>query len=663
MAGGALRAEEEAIRDADGGVVGQARLRGWLGRIVFAASVALPVVTLLVAFTGWFDTLTRRAGHLAVAIPLVFLLYPARRSAGVSLVDKLCALAALVSFGWVVVEHERIVWRLVYVDPLSAADFTFGAMAILLTLEAVRRTLGWTLVVTAAVFIGYALVGPWMPGILEHKGVTLDLLVEHLYLVPEGLFNMVTGVMATYLLLFLVLAALLRAAGGERLFLEMVEPIARMWVGGAAKVSVLGSAAMGTVSGSTVANVVTTGSVTIPLMKRAGFLPHEAAAIETAAGTGGSIMPPIMGAGVFVMAEITGIPLATILGYSVLPAVLYFGSVYAYVHVKAQMRSAGVPDRASLGAVVPILRRTAVQGFHLAIPMALLLALLFLDYSPFYASACAVVAMVVVSALRRQSRIAPARLLEVFGATTREVVALSATMASAALIVGVISLTGLMLKTTSLVVGLAGGALLPALLLVALISLVLGTGLPVTSTYIILATVAAPALSELGLSLLAAHLIIYWFSQTATITPPVCLTAFVAAQIAQASPMRTGLEALRIGIGLYLVPFMFAYSSLLSGNRWAMTADAAAGLMFLALVPVVTEGFYRAPLGAAARATAAAAAACFFVTASTTDVRTSLAFLAVGLAILCALAFAHSRRPVPPAAAPLVPGPRSESRT
>lgn len=617
-------------------IPGQRHLVGLVGAAARAAAVALPVLTVVVAFTGWFDTITRRAGHLAVAIPLLFLLYPAQkgRTERLGVLDIAFALVAALAFGWVIAERERIMWRLVYVDPVPPADMVLGLLAIAAVLEAVRRTLGWTLVLMAVLFLAYALAGPWMPGLFEHKGVPLELLVEHLYLVPEGLFNMVTGVMATYLMVFLTFGTVLRVAGGEKLFMALIEPVSRSWVGGPAKAAVLGSMFMGMVSGSSVANVVTTGTITIPLMRRHGFRPHEAAAVETAAGTGGALMPPIMGAGVFVMSEITGISLVTILAYSLLPALLYFGSVYAYVHTKARKRGLVPPVKEPGHAVI---WRALLRGGHLLAPLVLLVVLLVQDYSPFFASAASVVALWGVSMLRRETRVGVRSLIQALEGATRGVVALSAIMACAALVVGVINLTGLMLKITSAMVSLADGSLLLALGLVALVSLVLGMGLPVTSAYIIIATVAAPALTEVGLQPLTAHLVIFWFAQVATITPPICLTAFVAAQIAGANPMRTGFEALRVGKALYLIPLMLAYSGLLSGHLAAMLWDAAAGLLFLATVPAAVEGFYKGPLSTGARIAMAVAGLLFLATAFVNDLAQSVACFAAGLAVLAAL--------------------------
>jgi TRAP transporter 4TM/12TM fusion protein len=613
-------------------VAGQREPTGWLAVIVRIAAIVLPVLTIVVAFTGWFDTMTRRAGHLAIALPLVFLLYPARagtRTRDIPWSDRLLALGCVVAFGWIVMERERIMWRLVYVDPVSSVDLLLGIAAIAFVLEATRRTLGWTLVALAAAFMMYALAGPLIPGIFEHKGVPFSLLIEHLYLVPEGLFNMVTGVMATYLLVFLTFGTLLRMGGGEQIFTELTTSAAGRWVGGPAKAAVIGSTLMGMVSGSTIANVVTTGTITIPLMKRNGFRPTEAAAIETAAGTGGAITPPVMGAGVFIMAEIAGIPLLRILAYSVLPALLYFFSIWIYVDIKARSRGMQPTGGDRTG-----FWRTLPRAAHLLAPLGILVYLLIRDYSPFYASAVSVLALVAAGALRRETRMTPARLARAIEMTTREALVLVSTTAIAALIVGVITVTGLMLKVTSGLVALAGGSVLIGILLVAGISSILGMGLPITSSYIIVSTLGAPALTELGLSLLAAHLIIFWFAQTATITPPVCMTAFVAAQIAGAPPMRTGFEALRVAKGLYLIPLMFAYSNLLSGDWVRMLFDAGAGMLWLITFPVVTIGYLAGPLRMPGRFAAAVAGACFFASTFSLDLVPTLAWLGAGLLIL-----------------------------
>lgn len=615
----------------------QRSLCGTLAVVARIACIALPLLTIAVAFTGWFDAMTRRAGHLAITIPLVFLFYPPgrRRAARVTLWDLAAAIAALLAFGWVIADRERLMWRLVYVDPMSVMDVICAALAIILVLEGTRRTLGWTLVVMALAFLVYAVAGPFMPGILEHKGIGLTLLLEHLYLVPEGLFNSITGVMATYLFAFLTFGALLRSAGGERLFTQLTHAAAGRWVAGPAKAAVAGSMLMGSVSGSTIANVVTTGTITIPLMKRIGFKPYEAAAIETAAGTGGALMPPMMGAGAFLMAEITGVPLVTILTYSLVPALLYFGSIYGYVHVLARKR--GLRSLAETGALdpnAPGIWRTLTKGAHLMLPLAVLVYLLAKGFSPFLAAAACVVGLWLVSYLRRETRMNLPTLLGALESATRGALVLSATMTCSALIVGIIDLTGLMVKTTSIMLALAQGSMFLGIVVVALISTVLGLGLQITTTYVIVATLGAPALLELGVPLLPAHFIMFWFAQTATITPPVCMTAFVAAQIAGAPPMRTGWEAMRVGLALYLVPPMFAYTSLLA-NHWApVLIDGFAAMLFLLMFPVVTMGFYQGPIGLGGRLVAIIAGVSFFAAAYQSGLPPTVGFLALGLGLI-----------------------------
>jgi TRAP transporter 4TM/12TM fusion protein len=416
--------------------------------------------------------------------------------------------------------------------------------------------------------------------------------MEHLYMLSDGLFNFITGIQATFLFTFLTFSAFLRASGGDRVFADLALAAAGHRRGGPAKVAVASSALMGMLSGSTVSNVATTGTLTIPMMVRSGFLPLEAAAIETSASVGGALMPPVMGAGVFLMAAFTGVPLVTILTYSFLPAVLYFASVYFYVDVKARKRGIPPLPRESLGRVGGVLK----EGGYLFLPIAVLTYLLLADYTPFFASSACVLMVVAVSYLRRETRLTPRKLLITLEASTRAVLTLSALAASSAIMYGVLTATGLLVKMTSIVLALAGGSLFVCLLYVALMSYVVGLSLPVTASYVLIAALGASALTELGLSTLAAHLVIFWFSQDATITPPVCMTAFVAARIAGTPPMRTGWESVRVAKALYLVPFLFAYGSLLSRSVTEVLFDFGAVFLGFALIPIVVEGFYRTKL-------------------------------------------------------------------
>jgi TRAP transporter 4TM/12TM fusion protein len=610
--------------------------------IVTGLLALVPLLALAAAFRGISDPVGWRALHLLMVIPPVFVLYPgSRRSKGrMTIADWSLAAAAIAAFAWIFIDRERIVWRMTYVDPVPATDLAMGILAIVVILEATRRTLGLTLVLVTLAFLAYAIAGPLMPAMLQHKGIPITLLVEHLYLVPEGIFNVIVGIMSTYLLTFLLFGTLLRFAGGDEIFMNMTLAMAGKSPGGPAKAAVIGSGLMGSISGSTIANVLTTGQVTIPLMKRAGFRPYEAAAIESAASMGGAMMPPVMGAGVFVMSELTGIPLITIMLYSVIPAVLYFAAIYAYVHIKAHRGQ------------FPILPQDAgrtrwllfVAALPLLVPIAALVYLLLRNYTPFLASAVTCVLLFVLSYVRQETRLTPNRVLRALTETTRSAMMLSATGASAGIIMGVITITGLMQKVSSIVLGLADGSVAIGVLLTGSVSLLLGLGLPVTSAYIIISVLGVSALTELGLSTLAAHLTIFWFSQSATITPPVCMTAFVAASIADAPPMRTGFEACRVAKALYLMPFLFAYAHFLEPPVWRILIDAAGALLGLTLIPAVLEGWWGRLIGSPARLALAAAAIIAFVATFSPSAGRTIGWLAVAVAI-AGLAYVFPRRP------------------
>ncbi len=607
-------------------------LTGVYAQVARLLAVALPVLTLWCAFSGWWDAMTRSAGHLMIAVPLVFLYYPGRKSdrARVTTGDLVLATLGFVAFGWIVVSQERLMWRLVYVDPLTWPDFLLGIVAIAVVLEATRRIIGWALVITALVFLVYALAGPIMPGVLQHQGVRPALLIDHLYLVPEGLFNILMGIMATYLFTFLIFASLLQVAGGTQIVMDLAVALGGRFVGGPAKVAVVSSAMMGMISGSTSANAVTTGSITIPLMKRHGFRPVEAAAVETASGVGGAVMPPIMGARVFIMSELTGIPLITILLYSILPAVLYFGSVFAYVHIKAARRGlTGIKASAAVSVT-----STLNQGAHLLLPLVLLVWMLVAGYTPFYASSVSVLALIAISYLRKDTRLTPRRLVQGFELTTRGASILSVMSAVAATVMGVITSTGLMLKITSITLAFSQGSLLIGIVLVAFISFIIGMGLPVTMSYILISTLAAPALSDLGAELLVAHLVIFWFAQVATITPPLCNTAFVAASIAGSPPMRTGWESLRVAKVLYAIPFLLVYSNLLGGSLSLILYCFAAAFLALSLIPSIEMGYLSGRLAMPTRMILTAATVCLLTASFLPSVTSSAPWMVGGLLLV-----------------------------
>ena len=570
-------------------------LSGPLARVVTLASVGLFAVTMWWAFSFGWSPIEQRGGHLAVALPLTFLLYPAFRSRGSARptwIDFAWAGLALAAFALTIADERRITERIPYFDPVTLKDMVLGTLCVVTVLEATRRTVGMPIVVIIGVFVLYALTGPSWPGVLQHRGTSYESLIESIYLLPGGMFNFILGLMATFIFVFLAFGVFLRATRGDAIFTDLAFALAGHRRGGPAKVAVVSSAFMGMLSGSSIGNVATTGAMSIPMMKRVGFRPYVAAAIETTASVGGVLTPPIMGATIFILAEFTGKPLVEILAYSTLPAILYFVSLYAYVDIKARRDEIeGLPRNE-----LPRVRQVLAEGWHIFVPIGVLIGFLLAGYTPFWAGASCVLLTIAVSMLRERTRLPPRELVHAAEAATRVALTLSALSASAAIIYSVMTITGLLVKVSAIILAFSGGSLLVALILVALMSYVLGMGLPVPAAYVLIAALGAPALVDLGLSLFAAHLIIFWFAQDSTITPPVCMTAFVAARIADAPPMRTGWESVLMAKALYIIPFVFAFGSLLDTNVIEILHDFAWLFLMFLVLPAAVEGFWRRPL-------------------------------------------------------------------
>ncbi len=615
----------------------QRKPEGAFAVCVTIACVVLALVTLYFAFTVTLGEVRTRSLHLFFTIPLALLLYPAWRGAR-SYFDWPLAAAAAVSFAWAFYRASAWLDRFVGYDDVPTVDFIFGIIALVTIFEATRRTVGVTIVVLNLVFIGYALTGPSWPGVLEHGGWAPRELVEMLYMDAEGIFNFVTGIMATYLFTFLLFGVFLRATGGDTVFIDLASAVAGHRRGGPAKVAVVSSAFMGMLSGSSISNVTTTGTMTIPMMKRLGFRDYEAAAIETVASVGGGLMPPLMGTGVFIMASLTNIPLIDILLYSIAPGVLYFTALYFYTDIRAAQRQVAVVPKEDL----PKLFRVLSAGGHIFIPVMALIGLLLMRFTPFFASAACVVMTVAVSFLRKSTRLGPRQWIVALEGGARVALTLSGLLASAAIIYGVTVNTGLLTKVTSILLEYSGGSAVLGILLIGAMSYVIGMGLPVTASYVIIAALGAPALQELGVSVLAAHLVIFWFAQDSTITPPICMTAFVSARIAEANPMRTGWECIRIAKALYIIPFMFAFGSLLDPSLLEVAFDFLVALGMFTVLPAATLGYWSRPLSPATRILLAGTALCLFM-ATLGPATNGLTWLGAS-AVLCLASVAWARK-------------------
>ena len=495
--------------------------------------------------------------------------------------------------------HETLVQR---TGSPTVWDLTWGAVTLVVVLELTRRTVGWGLVVICLGAVAYAFVGPRLPGLLAHRGYGPVRLLEQLYLSTEGIWGVPLGVSADFVYLFILFGAVLDVAGGGALFIGLANRIAGRTRGGPAKTAAVASGLMGSLSGSAVANTVTTGAFTIPLMKRAGFTPRWAGAVEAASSTGGQLMPPVMGAGAFILATWTNIPYVQVAVAAVVPALLYYGALLAAIHFRA--------SRMGIEPVDPDTREEVASRIHLLLPLAVIVVYLAMGRSPMRAAFWGVVSAGAVTFLRASTRPSRHDFEEAVLAAGRGTVQVAAACAAAGIVVGVASLTGIGLRMSELIITLAGGNLFPALVLTALGSIVLGMGLPTTAAYVVLAALGAPALVELGVPLLAAHLFIFYFGALSNVTPPVSLAAFAAAGIAGSPPMRTAVTGMGLAAAGFLVPFAFVYGPglLLIGSPGTIAVAILTGVAGVIALAAAVVGWLRGPLGPLDRALLGAAA-------------------------------------------------------
>lgn len=496
----------------------------------------------------------------------------------------LLILGVLTSAIYLVTQHEALVRR---AGSPTGLDLAGGLLTIVVVLELARRTTGWGLVVVALTALIYAVAGPYLPGILAHRGYGFSRLMEHLYLSTEGVWGVPLGVSADFVYLFVLFGALLDMAGGGALLIGLADRVAGASRGGPAKTAALASAFMGSLSGSAVANVVTTGTFTIPLMRRSGFKPFFAGAIEAAASTGGQLMPPIMGAGAFILATWTNIPYTRVAVAAIIPALLYYVALLMAIHFRA--------GRVGLKGRVGKEREAVLPRVHLLLPLAFIVLLLAMGRSPMRAAFWGVVTGFLVSLLSKETRPGPTRIEAALLSAGSGAVQVAAACAAAGIVVGVASLTGIGLRMSELIITVSQGNLLLALLFTALGSIVLGMGLPTTAAYVVLAALGAPALIELGVPLLAAHLFIFYFGCISNVTPPVSLAAYAASGIAGSPPLRTAWTAMLLASAGFLVPFMFVYAPplLLDGSFLEIGLVTTTGIAGVTALAAGAMGFLR----------------------------------------------------------------------
>ncbi len=535
------------------------RLKGPLAKFVFILAVVWSLAHLYTAAFGVFPSTLQRAPHVGVALVLIFILYPARRGSKSNKVPWYDFVLAFLSFSvaaYHVIYYKELVWRAGVYNNL---DMVVSFIAVLLIIEATRRMAGPVIISLATFFLLYAYFGNYFPSFMAHPGLSIKRIAVFQWLSTEGILGIPIQVSSTFIFLFMLFATFLKKTGIGDWLTELAVGLTGSSTGGPAKAAVIASAAQGTVSGSSVANTVGTGSVTIPLMKSIGYRSEFAGAVEAAASTGGQLMPPIMGAAAFIMVEFLNTPYITIALSAAIPAVLYFTGIFITVHLEAKKTGLlGIPKNR-----LPDWKQLLRKKWFLATPIVGIIYLLVKGYTAMMAAFYAIILCIAVSMILKETRMSFKKIVEGLEEGARSALPVVVACATAGIIVGIITLTGLGMKMSGGLVRLAGGNIYLTMLFTMIGSLILGMGVPTTANYIIQATVSAPALMALGVPQLAAHLFVFYFGIVADITPPVALAAFAGSGIAKSDPLKTGFEAFKLGFAAYLVPYIFALSPIL----------------------------------------------------------------------------------------------------
>ncbi|MCA0988871.1 TRAP transporter permease [Guptibacillus algicola] len=537
-------------------------LTGVLGWISVIGLVGFSVFQLYTAIFGVFTAQLQRSIHLAFALGLIFLLFPAskkrvkdkKRRFQVAWYDGLLALVGVYVGMYWPLNFEELVFR---VGRLTTLDLIVGFLAIVLVLEATRRVVGLPITIITSIFLLYAYLGPYMPGFLQHRGLSIDRIIRSMYFTTEGILGTPLGVSATFIFLFLLFGAFLVKTGVGQYFNDLALVIAGKRVGGPAKVAIFSSALQGTISGSSVANVVTSGSFTIPMMKRLGYKKEFAGGVEAAASTGGQLMPPIMGAAAFLMVEFIGggITYWEIAKAATIPAALYFTGIWIMTHFEAKrigLRGLSEDEMPN--------RKQVLMKIYLLLPIAAVIFFLMSGTSVTRAALYAILTSIIVGAINKETRMGIGDFIDALANGARTALGVAAATAAAGMIVGVVTLTGLGLKLANSLVSLSGENILLTLFFTMIASLILGMGSPTTANYVITSTIAAPALIVLSVPELSAHMFVFYFGIVADITPPVALAAFAAAGVSGGEPLRTGVNSAKLAIAAFIIPYIFVLS-------------------------------------------------------------------------------------------------------
>lgn len=571
-------------------------LAGGVASLVSILAVAWTLYTIYSTVFGVLDVLVYRAVHLTFALSLGFVLFPASkgllRNRTAYFLDIFLALMSVSLGAYVVYSADGFADR---VGIPNQADYVFGTIAVLLILELTRRVVGKSMAIVAVVFLLYSLFGSYLPAFLEHPGVDAEMLTSTLLISLEGIFGVALGVSANMLLIFVVVARFLVDTGTGQFIMDFSSSLIGWARGGPAKIAVISSGLFGSISGSAVANVLGTGSVTIPMMKRLGYKPHFAGAVEAAASTGGQIMPPVMGAAAFVMAEVLGVPYAKVCIAAALPAILYYAALLIMVDIEAARTNlTGIPRE----NLIPV-KKTLKEGWFYIIPLVVLIYLIMTGSSPQKAGVITIASSIVINVLNRKNRLSLRQYLNILKEGSLGCILIAMACATAGIIMGCVNLTGLGPSFSSVLVSLAGGNQLALLLLTMVASLILGMALPTLICYMILAVLIAPALVNMGVEPMAAHLFVLYFGVVSFVTPPVALAAYAGAAIANADAMKTGWTAAKLATCMFVLPFMFVYNPeliLINGLNWGIVPIVVTSLIGTTSICMAIQGYIFTPI-------------------------------------------------------------------
>ncbi|MBT7831040.1 MAG: TRAP transporter fused permease subunit [Candidatus Marinimicrobia bacterium] len=523
-------------------------------------SVGLVLFYILSATVAPAATEFHRGIYVFITYVLVFMLY---KSPWPSLrpLDYLLILLSIVSISYWIINYEALNYR---AGAETQLDEAVAVAGVLLGIEVARRVIGPIFVILAGLLLFYGVYGMYFPSLIAHPGASFPELCTTIFYKEDGVFGLMANVLATYVVLFVIFGAFMERSGAQRFFIDFPLAAVGHRLGGPGKMAVLASGLFGSISGSAISNTVSTGAFTIPLMKKAGFRPHIAGGIEPAASIGGMFMPPIMGAGGFIMAELTGVPYPKIMIIAIFPALMYFFSVFVMIHYEAKIHN--IKGTKSGPSALEIFKRE----WYYATPLLLITIIMLSGFSPGFAAVIGILSCIAISWVKTDTKMGLKGFIDAATKGTENSLKIGGTVGVIGIIISVLTFSGLILTFANIVIQLAGGSLFLTILFIALASLVLGMGVPVTAAYLITAVIAVPALTHLGVNMIAAHMIVYWLSQDSNISPPVCIAAFAGAAIAKANMWRTAFSAFKFAKFLYIGPFLFGYvpEFSLNGSWW-----------------------------------------------------------------------------------------------